>query len=510
MPRRLAAVSGLCLAILLCGCHRAPQPGTVVMVIESSPTNLDPRIGTDAQSERIDELLFDGLVERDNNFQPAPGLAESWDHPEPLTWIFHLRSGVRFSDGRQLTAKDAAWTLNSMRDGTIVSGKTGAYKKVASVEAPDDSTLVIRLKSPDPSLLWNLSGGAFGVVPAGSGKGFARQLIGSGPFRLVSEEQDKEVVLERSPTSWHTLAGIERVRFAVVPDAITRALQLRKGSADIALNSLTPDMAGSLARDNKLQITKAPGTVLSYFGFNMRDPILRDQRVREAMALAINRPLIIQTLLGGLARPADSILPPNQWAYDTSLTTRPFDPVRARQLLDEAGYRAGKDGVRFHLAMKTSTDEGTRLLAAVFQQQMRDVGIALDLRSYEFATFYADVTRGAFQVYSLRWIGGNEDPDIFRYAFLSGSTPPTGANRGGYSNPEIDRLITDASSAADREQRRKDYIEIQQILAHDLPAINLWYLDNVAVTNRRVGGMTISPSGNYKFLETITILDSHF
>jgi peptide/nickel transport system substrate-binding protein len=480
------------------------------MLIESSPTNLDPRIGTDAQSERIDELLFDGLVERDNNFQPAPGLAERWEHPDPLTWIFHLRSGVRFSDGRPLTAQDGAWTLNSMRDGTIVSGKTGAYKKVASVEAPDATTLIVRLKSPDPALLWNLSGGAFGVVPSGSGKNFARQLIGSGPFRLISEEQDKEVVLERSPASWHTPPGVERVRFSVVPDAITRALQLRKGSADIALNSLTPDMVGSLERDSRLQVFKAPGTVLSYFGFNLRDPILRDQHVREAMALAINRPLIIQTLLGGLARPADSILPPNQWAYDSGLAERPFDPAKARQLLDAAGYSAGKDGVRFHLAMKTSTDEGTRLLAAVLQQQMRDVGIALDLRSYEFATFYADVTRGAFQVYSLRWIGGNEDPDIFRYAFLSGSTPPTGANRGAYNNPETDRLIAEASSAADQEQRRRDYVEIQEILAHDLPAINLWYLDNVAVANRRVEGMTLSPSGNYKFLETIKLSDSHF
>ncbi len=510
MPRRTAVLGALCLALFICGCHRKPQPGTVVMLIESSPTNLDPRIGTDAQSERIDELLFDGLVERDSNFQPAPGLAEHWDHPDPLTWIFHLRSGVRFSDGRPLTAQDAQWTLNSMRDGTIVSGKTGAYAKVTAVEAPDASTLIIRLKSPDPALLWNLSGGAFGVVPAGSGKNFARQLIGTGPFRLVSEEQDKEVLLDRSPTTWHTAPAVEHLRFSIVPDAITRALEMRKGSADIALNSLTPDMIGSLSRDSSLYVLKSPGTVLSYFGFNLQDPVLRDQRVRQAMALAINRPLIIQTLLGGLARPAESVLPTNQWAYDSSLTVRPYDPAQARSLLDAAGYPAEKNGVRFHLTMKTSTDESTRLLAAVLQQQMRDVGIALDLRSYEFATFYSDVRRGAFQIYSLRWIGGNENPDIFRYAFQSASTPPQGANRGHYNNPEIDRLIADASSADTQQQQRQDYVEIQRILANELPAINLWYLDNVAVLNRRVSGVTLSPSGDYKFLETITLSGSHF
>jgi peptide/nickel transport system substrate-binding protein len=152
--------------------------------------------------------------------------------------------------------------------------------------------------------------------------------------------------------------------------------------------------------------------------------------------------------------------------------------------------------------MKTSNVEEIRLLAAVLQQQLARVGIALELRSYEFATFYSDVTRGAFQMYSLRWIGGNEQPDIFSYAFSTARFSPKGANRGHYSNPHLDALLDDAAASADTARRRADYVEAQQILARDLPAINLWYRDTIVVHNRRLTRVVPTPSGSYTFLET--------
>ncbi len=160
------------------------------------------------------------------------------------------------------------------------------------------------------------------------------------------------------------------------------------------------------------------------------------------------------------------------------------------------------DGVRFHIEMKTSTEESTRLIAAVLQQQLRDIGIALDIRTFEFATFLADVTRGAYQVHSLRWIGGNEDPDIFENVFHSGRFTPLGANRTFYRNPRIDALIDQARKEPDQNTRKQLYAEIQRILADDLPYINLWYLDNVLVHSKRVHNLTLNPSGNYDFLKT--------
>jgi peptide/nickel transport system substrate-binding protein len=152
--------------------------------------------------------------------------------------------------------------------------------------------------------------------------------------------------------------------------------------------------------------------------------------------------------------------------------------------------------------MKTSTEESTRLLAAVLQQQLREVGIALDIRTYEFATFLADVTSGAFQFYSLRWIGGNEDPDIFDTVFHSTNIPPKGRNRSFYSNPRVDVLIDRARRESDQNVRKRLYAELQELLAQDMPYVNLWYFDNVLVHSKRVHGITLNPSGNYNFLKT--------
>jgi peptide/nickel transport system substrate-binding protein len=494
---------GICVLPLL-SCSQAPDPNTLVMIIESSPTNLDPRVGIDAQSERIGELLFDALLTRDEHLNVQPGLAERWEIPDPLTYVFHLHRGVTFHDGRPLTSRDVKWTLDSLLEGKIRSTKSAAYRSVDHLDVPDDFTVVFHLKEPNATLLWNLSEGASGIVPYGALDEITRQPIGSGPFKFVSAEQDKEVLVERNDNYWGTKARLSRVRFAIVPDATTRALELRKGSADAAINAFTSDTVVALEREPALQVERAPGTVLSYLAFNLRDPTLQDVRVRQAIAYAIDRGPLLQYIWRGFAQPAVSVLPTESWAYEPNVVAYLHDPEKARQMLDAAGYRV-HDGIRFHLTMKTSTEESTRLLAAVLQQQLREVGIALDIRTFEFATFFADVTSGAFQFYSLRWIGGNEDPDIFEYAFHSNRFPPKGANRGFYSNPRVDSLIDQARHITDQNARKLLYAEVQEILAQDVPYINLWYFDNVLVHTRRVRNVTLNPSGNYDFLKTAEI-----
>jgi len=497
-----------CGLLLLSACARQPDRNTLVMIIESTPANLDPRIGTDAPSERIDMLIFDSLVRRDEHFNLQPSVAVRWEIPDPLTYIFHLRSGVRFHDGRLLTSRDVKWTVDSMLTGTVVSARAGTYKDhLVSVDPPNDSTVIFHLKDSFAGLLWNLADGAFGIVPYGSAVGFNQHPIGSGPFRFVSLQQDNEIILERNADYWDAQRRphIERVRLAIVPDATTRALELRKGSADIVLTALTPDMVWSMRKDRSLEIEQAPGTIYAYLGFSFRDPLLKDTRVRQAIAYAIDRQPLIEHLWRGEARLAYSILPPQSWAYSDSGMHYDHDVSRARQLLDAAGFRPGPDGMRMHLVMKTSTEESTRLLAATLQQQLRAVGIALDIRTLESATFYSDVTKGAFQLYSLRWIGGNQDPDIFEAVFASSSFPPRRYNRGYYSNPQVDALIAEAASELDQSKRAQIYAQIQQILARDLPYINLWYLDNVLVHTRRVRNLHLSPSGDYDFLTSATL-----
>jgi len=490
--------------LFISGCSHRPNPNAVVMLIESSPANLDPRIGTDAQSERIYELIFDALLQRDDHFNVIPGLAESWENPDPLTYVFHLRHGVKFHDGRSLTSRDVKWTFDSLINGAIRSPKTSTYRAVASIDAPDENTVIFHLKEPYVALLWNLSEGAIGIVPEGSGAEFNRHPIGTGPFRFVSQEQDKEVVLERNPDYWGTKPTIARVRFAVVPDATTRILELRKGSADIALNAFTADAVETIRQQGALDVQQAPGTIYAYIGMNLRDPILKDVRVRQALAYAIDREALAKYLWRDEVKLADSILPPQSWAH-AAAGNQVFDPAKAQMILDEAGYRPAKDGVRFHIVMKTSTEESTRLMSAVLQQQLRDVGIALDIRTFEFATFLSDVVKGEFQIFSLLLIGGNEDPDIFDFAFNSAKTPPKGSNRVYYRNPRVDTLIAQGLAETDQNKRKQLYAELQKILAEDLPFINLWYYDNVLVHSKRLADVKLSPSGDYNFLKIATL-----
>jgi len=496
----------LCFVIL--SCSQPPNPNTLVMLIEFSPANLDPRIGTDAQSERIDELIFDSLVRKDEHFNIQPGLAERWEIPDSLTYVFHIRRGVQFHDGRPLTAKDVRWTLNSILDETVASPKKGSFKLVDKVEANDDYTVTIHLKEPDSPLLWSLTDGALGIVPEGSDKTFNRNPIGSGPFKFVNYDPDNQLILARNDSYWAEHAKIERIRFAIVPDATTRALELRKGSADVsASNSLPLDMVRTLRQDRNLQIVQEPGTNLQYLAFNLRDPILGKVQVRQALACAIDRGTILHYLFADAGRLADSVLPPQQWAYNGDVPHYPFDPAKANALLDSAGYPRGQNGVRFHLTMKTSTEDVPRLLAAVLQQQLRNVGIALDIHGYESTTFYADVQKGSFQLYSLRWLGySNEDPDIFEYVFYSGSFPPKAANRGHYSNPRVDQLIEEGRRTVDQQRRKEIYAEVQRILANDLPYIDFWYMDNVLVHSTRVRIPSVGPGGNYDFLTTAELV----
>jgi peptide/nickel transport system substrate-binding protein len=323
----------------------------------------------------------------------------------------------------------------------------------------------------------------------------------------VSAETDRDVVLERNDAYWGEKAKLERVRFVVVPDETTEALELRKGTSDATINSLTPDTLVVLERDPDIQVDHQPGTRLAYLAFNLRDPILKDVRVRQAIAYALDRKPMIEYLWRGLAEPARSILPAQSWAYNGDVPAYPHDPEKANQLLDAAGYPA-VNGVRFHITMKTSTDPNTRLMVTVMQQQLSQVGIALDIRSFEFATFFSDVQHGAFQMYGLRWIGGNEDPDIFEYVFHSSKFPPNGANRDYYSNPKVDALIDQARREVDQAKRKALYAEVQTILAQDLPYINLFYLDNVLVHTCRVQNLKLNPSGNYDFLRTAELSSS--
>jgi peptide/nickel transport system substrate-binding protein len=489
----------LLLLLPSCTTSESREAGSVIVVLDEGPQNLDPRIGIDATSERLAQLMFSSLVKRTPNFTVEPDLALRWEIPDPTTYIFHLRDDAFFHDGRKVTARDVVYTFRTLLDGSVTTTKRGTFRPVKSVEAADEYTVVFKLKEPFAPFLGNLTRGGVGIVPEGSPPNVAPNPIGSGEFKFVRYIPDSEVVLARNDAYYGKKPHISTAVFRIVPESVVRALELRKGSVDIALNVLPPDTVEALKGDPNLEVMDAPGTNYQYIAFNLKDPTFSDLRIRKAIAHAIDREKIIRFLLRDQARPATGVIPPGNWAYADGVRTYRYDPELSRSLLRETG----RSGLSF--TFRTSTDEATRLLVTVFQQQLKEVGIQMNIQSNEPATFSADIEKGNFQAYSRRWIGGNNDPDIFNLIFHSTMNPPDGANRGFYRNEEVDRLIEIGRRETDMEKRKEAYRRIQQIVAEELPYVSLFYLNNVAVISRRVKGMTLYPAGEYYFLSDIEV-----
>jgi len=510
--------------VLFWGCSSRAEhdPAAVTFLVESSPTNLDPRYGTDGGSQRIDRLIFNGLVERDGQMNLRGDLAESWENPDPLTYVFHLRPGVTFHDSRALTSSDVKATIEFMMDPANKSPKRGAFTMIESIETPDEGTVVFHLKEPYASFLWNLEKSAVGIAPATAGTDFGQHPVGTGPFRFVSQKQDEEVVLERNANYFAAAAdralntavaevpgpssqgkinreATQKVTFRIVPDAIVRALELRKGSADVEMSSLSPDMVAVLAKRGELTVTEIPGTNFAYLGVNLEDSILKKKEVRQALAYATDRESLVKYLLHGEARLASGILPPNHWAYEGEVQKYRYDPHQAEQLLDLAGYPRGANGMRMHLTMKVSTQEQARLLGAALQDEWKRIGVELEVHPLELATLFADLTKGNFQLSYSIWVGANNDPDVFDLVFSSKRIPPNGANRGHYRNARVDGLITEIRGEMNREKRRQLCSELQKIVAEDLPYIPLWYMDVVSVHQRGMD-VELTPTGDFDFL----------
>lgn len=500
MTRRLCAL----LLVPLLACTTAgPRPADVIVVgMANSPTNFDPAVGLDEASQKIHQLLYSSLLKIDENLRVVPDLATVLEWPDPSTYVVTLPTGVKFHDGRVLTVRDVAFTFRRFLDPKFVSGRKGAYRSLKSVDILDDTRVAFRLSEPSASFPVNL---VMGIVPEGTGAEAARTPIGTGPYKLASFIADESTTLTPFTEHYRGAPKNAGLVLRVIPDETMRGLELRKGSIDLVVNDLSPDIVAGLRKSSDLQVATAPGTDYAYLGFNLRDPMLQDRRLRLAIGYAINTDDIVNYLRQGLASTATTIVPPMSWAYNDKAFRFTRDLDKARALLDEAGY-PDPDGAgpqpRLRLSLKTSTAEAYRLQAAVIQQQLAEVGIALELRSYEFATLFADVIRGNVQLYTLQWVGVT-DPDMLRRVFHSSQIPPAGFNRGHYKNPDLDQLIDNATSALDEQVRLDFYLKAQQLVAEDAPYISLWYKTNVAVGQARLTGIHLSPIAEFTFLQFV-------
>ncbi|HEX7832967.1 MAG TPA: ABC transporter substrate-binding protein [Thermoanaerobaculia bacterium] len=467
----------------------------LVIGLKSSPTNLDPRVGQDNASGRIFDLCCRGLIRVTPELDYAPDVASSWETPDDRTIIFKLNPAAKFQDGKPVTAADVKWTYDSLMAPNFISSKKSGYSSVASIEAPDAQTVVFKLKEPNGGLFDNLN---VGIVPQGTDTNVARtKPIGVGPYKVVEFKTDESLTLEASDTWYGGTPKIKTIVVRVIPDLTTMVLEMRRGTVNLEINQIPFENVGEFEKSPKHQVIKKPGSVWQYLAFNLKDPILSKVEVRRAIAHAIDRKRIVDDLLRGHGVPSDSMFAEGHWARATNLPAYPFDPGKAKQLLDAAGYKdPDGDGpqTRFSLTFKTSTDVEANLRAQMIQQMLSQVGIKLEIQTSEFGTFLDEVSKGNFQMYSLSR-NGIGDPDFYYIIFHSANLPPEGQNRGYYKNARIDQLIMEGRSTFDRNKRKQIYAEIQRLVQEDLPYVSLYHQINVAVMDKDLHGYTMYPAG---------------
>jgi len=462
--------------------------------LQSMPVTLDPRFSTDAAGSRINRLLFQRLVGFDDNFQVIPELS-TWLQIEPNHYRFSLVAPDReFHHGRQLNTADVAATYEFIIDPVNASPHRSSLAVIERIEIIDDETIDFYLSEPDVLFPTRLG---IAILPAdliASNHNFREHPVGSGEFRFSARPSPTLLQLQR-------LSDKQGFDFVHVPNPTTRVLKLVNGEIDMMQNDISPELVAYLDKDMDIDVMRGRGSNFTYLGLNLQSSRLKNPLVRQALAHALNREEIIEYLFQHSARIANTILIDNHWAGNADLQGYDYNPQRAKDLLKKSGYTISKP---LELSYKTSNDPFRIRLATVMQSQLEAVGIKVDIRSYDWGTFYGDIKAGRFQIYSLSWVG-IKSPDIFRYVFHSSAFPPAGANRGRYANHQVDNLIEAASLEQNVDMQTDFYKQIQTIVHQDLPYIPLWYEDHVYLSRSNISGYSMSVDGSYDGLKTVTI-----
>ncbi|WP_239576915.1 ABC transporter substrate-binding protein [Archangium primigenium] len=498
----LLALLGVLGLVPQAGCRAEPPADGITVLLEATPDSLDSRMALSALGQRVAQLITPGLVTFDDTGAPVPDLAESFRELGPTLVEFTLRPGLTFHDGGALTAEDVKATYDSVRDPALGSPRADRYAALARVEAVDARTVRFHLREPYAPLVVELS---LGILPARrAGAAFKEAQgtapVGAGPFRFESQPDEEHLTL--LPFAGHARGppALSRLRFRVVRDETTRVLELLKGRADLVLNAVSPATLPALERAPGLRVLTRPGTGLAYLGLNLRAGPLADARVRRALCHLVDVEPLVTHKLRGLARPARGLLPERNWAH-APVPGCAHDPEAAARLLDAAGFPDpdGPGGApRLRLQLKTSTDRLRRSIALVLREQLAQGGVAVEVRSLEFGTFFDDVRRGNVELYTLKWASIVE-PDLMRGAFHSSHVPSAanhfgGLNRGALRDAPLDALLDEAARVSTPE-RRVLYARAQERLDALVPMVPLWHEDSVAVVSRRLQGFEPSPLG---------------
>lgn len=524
--RWIGCLLALLLVVSCSGGDRAKAPavrgqGTpaygdaIVVGTIGEPSNLLPLLASDSASHEVAGNVFNGLVRYDKNLNLEGDLAESWQvSPDGLTITFRLRKGVTWHDGKEFTSRDVLYTYRVTVDPKTPTAYAEDFKQVETAEAPDPYTFRVTYAKPfAPALAsWGM-----GILPAHLLEGkditkseLSRRPVGTGPYRFKEWVAGQKIVLESYDDYYEGRPYIDRYIYRIIPDNSTMYLELKAGGVDLmglspvqyARQTDTPEFSSRFAK------YRYPASAYTYLGYNLKNPLFADRRVRQAIAHALSKDEIIHGVLLGLGQVAVGPFKPGTWAYNPTVRDPGYDPVRARQLLAEAGWRATgpdgllmKDGKPLSFTILTNQGNDQRLKTAqIIQRRLNKVGIDVKIRVLEWASLLTNfIDKRNFDALIMGWTIP-QDPDLFD-VWHSSKTGPKELNFVGFKNDEVDRLIEEGRRTFDQEKRRRCYWRIQEILAQEQPYTFLYVPDALPAVSARFRGIEPAPAGiMYNFI----------
>ncbi len=504
--KKLLSVLLFLMGLHISGCLNQNRD-TFTILIEFPIDTLDPRYAVSAYSIKACRLIYNSLVRIDRDLNVKNDLAEEIYFINPTELYIRIKKGVRFHNGAELTSKDVKYTYDSIRNPEIRSPYFGMYSRIKEIEIKDLYSLIIRLYSPHSPFISDL---VMGIIPEEYDKEnrLSRHPVGTNHFKIFRYISEEHIILEKADES--ISFPIRYLAFKTIRDDNTRLLSLLNGGGDLIQNAAAPIIAAEI-KDPSVRVITGQSILYTYMGINLTDPILSNKNVRKAIAYSIDRDSIIKNKFMGMARISSSVLVPEHWAYNKDVMTYEFNPEKAKALLDEAGFKdPDGDGPRkrFSLTYKTSTNKFRIQIAKMICKMLEDIGIEVKLRAYEFGTFFSDIKSGNFQIYTMQWTEPIE-PDFYYWLFHSKSIPDekgnsNGANRGRYRNEEVDRLLDMGRKELDRKKRIQIYKQVQKIIGDELPYINLWHEDNIAIINSKYSNYNIFPNASFEPVADIT------
>ncbi|MBI2094967.1 MAG: peptide-binding protein [Candidatus Omnitrophica bacterium] len=474
----------------------------------AEPVNLIPFFATDSASAQISRLVFNGLVKYDKDLRLTGDLAERWDVlDDGLVILFHLRKGVRWQDGAPFTAEDVEFTFQRLTDPAVPTPYGGDFEKVKSLRVLDPYTVEVTYKEPfAPALAsWGM-----GIVPRHLlrgenllSAGFARKPVGTGPYRLSRWKSGEKLELEANPDYFEGRPFIDRYVCRIVPDPATIFLELLTENLDSA--GLTPlqyrRQTQSVFFEKTFAKFRYPSHAYTYLGYNLKNPLFSDRRVRKAIGMAIPKKEIIDVTLLGLGRVSTGPFLPGTWACNPEVQPTVFDPEKAGLILREAGWRDSdgdgvleKEGKKFSFSILTNQGNETRKMSCeIIQKSLREIGIEVQIHVVEWGTFLKEfIDKKRFEAALLAW-QLPEDPDP--YDIFHSSRADGGFNFISYASPEADRLLEEGRRLISENERAGVYHRLHEVLNEDEPYTFLYVEDALPAVHRRFRGVEAAPAG---------------